>query len=85
LKAITRLMSVLLPEPLGPTSAVVEPAALERDAAQDREGPRGTRSSRPRTRRSPRSTERLAARVLVVLGRLVEDLANSIEARRTPR
>ena len=35
LKAITRLMSVLLPEPLDPTSAVVDPAGARNDCWLD--------------------------------------------------
>ena len=81
MNAITRLISVLLPEPLDPTSAVVVPGAAWNETPFSTGCPALYSNQTLSNAMSPRSvgTAR-AGRVLVHLGRHVEDLADAIEA-----
>ena len=75
------LMSVLLPEPLDPTSAVVVPGA-DRNVTPRRTGWPGLYSNQTLLERdvAANAIERLPLRVLIRLGRHVENLANAIES-----
>ena len=82
MNAITRLISVLLPDPLEPTSAVVVPGRrAEADTCFSTGTPGLYSNLTSSNATSPSSVaERRARRVLVVLGRHLQDLADAIEA-----
>ena len=78
---MTRLISVLLPEPLEPTSAVVVPAGAWNETPRSTGCPALYSNQTSSNATSPRDPlHRLSrARILVQLGRHVEDLADPIE------
>ena len=75
-------MSVLLPEPLEPTSAVVVPAgATKADVLQDQHA-RVVLEADPLERDlAVHVRQRIAAAVLLVFGGHLQDLANAVQAR----
>ena len=81
LNVITRLISVLLPDPLDPTSAVVEPAGAWNDTCFSTGTP-GLYSKRHVVERDLAADvgQRRADRVLLVFGRHPPDFADAIEA-----
>ena len=81
LNAITRLMSVLLPDPLDPTSAVVVPAgALKLTCFSTGTPALYSKLTSSKTTSPSIAAERRLAAVLLVLGRHLEQLADAIEA-----
>ena len=80
LNAITRLISVLLPDPLDPTSAVVVPAGARKLTFLSTGVPGLYSKLTSSNTTSPRDlAERRLARVLLVLGRHLHQLADAIE------
>ena len=80
MNAITRLISVLLPEPLEPTSAVVDPAGARNDTCFSTGTPGLYSNVTSSNSTSPRDVgQRRAVGVLLVLGRHRADLADAIE------
>ena len=76
-----RLISVLLPDPLEPTSAVVVPAGAVSDTFFSTGTPASySNDTLSNTTCPSRCAQRLARRILVVLGRHRLDLADPIEA-----
>ena len=80
LKAITRLISVLLPDPLDPTSAVVVPAgALKLTSFSTRNASVVFEGDVLEDYGSVERTKRRLLAVLVVFGVHLEELANPVE------
>ena len=78
---MTRLMSVLLPDPLDPTSAVVEPAGARNDTCFSTGTPALYSNVTSSNSTSPRmSGMRPAVGVFLILGRHLADFADAIEA-----
>ena len=81
LKAITRLISVLLPDPLDPTSAVVEPAGAWNETCFSTGTPGlYSKLTSSNVDLAANVRQRRAARVFLIFGRHRPDLADAIEA-----
>ena len=78
---MTRLMSVLLPDPLDPTSAVVDPAGARNDTCFSTGTPGLYSNVTSSNSTSPRvSGIGRAVGVFLILGRHLPDFADAIEA-----